>query len=127
MELGTKSITSISVCALVLATQGVSQTSHGSNDQVLAVEAKWVNAIRSANAVALNNLLSEELFYVHSNGAVVTKRELIRSLKPDIEEIEYSDTKVRVFGSAAVVTTQARIRGASADESYENRVRITHV
>ena len=70
-------------------------------DEILAVEARWFDPIRSGNSVALEHLLSDELLYTHSIATVVTKRGLIRTLKPDVQAIEYSDRKIRVLGTAA--------------------------
>jgi ketosteroid isomerase-like protein len=58
-------------------------------------------------------LLAEELSYTHSSGKTDTKAELLASVssgKLKYESIEPSDTKVRVYGSTAVITGQANLK-----------------
>jgi ketosteroid isomerase-like protein len=127
MGMHAKSYLTLTVTLLAVAGLAICQESSRQIDEILSAETKWIDAIRSGDSVKLQDLLADELVYTHSIGTVVTKREPIRDLKPDVQKIEYSDQKIQVFGAVAVLTAQARITGVSKGGSYDNRVRLTHV
>jgi ketosteroid isomerase-like protein len=86
-------------------------------EELASVEARWGDAIRSGDLATLEKILSDDLGYTHSNGAVVTKKNFIATFHPDVQVMEYSERKIQRFGNAAILTGPVRITGRSKLES----------
>jgi ketosteroid isomerase-like protein len=75
--------------------------------QVLEAEKERFAAQVSKDYARLDKLISEDLYYIHSNGSVDTKSTFIGGIKDgsrSYEDITMEDTKVRVYhGRTAVI------------------------
>src|SRR5215831_8013130 len=86
--------------------------------EMIEMEARWSDAMRSGDSTTLERLFSDSLVYTHSTGSVMTKQEFLRSFAAgDLRSIEFTDRKVQVFGGTAVVTAEVRFIGGSGNES----------
>ena len=74
--------------------------------QVMAAMESFKKAMIGRDGATLDKLLSDDLMYVHSAGAVETKAhfmEAIVSGKSITEKLEFTDPVVRVYGNTAIV------------------------
>ncbi len=92
--------------ALFLSFAGV-QAQSADEKAVVAVEKARFDAQVAKNAEALNQLLAEDLVYIHSNGNVDTKQSYIQSIKEGnstYNSIDVQEQKVRMYGNTAIIT-----------------------
>ncbi len=76
---------------------------------ILAVEARRYEAMRAGDADALDELLHEDLRYVHSSGLSDTKAsylDSVRQRKWTYQSIEARDQSVRIYGDLALLTSR---------------------
>jgi len=94
----------------LLSTIVISAASVGSNadkqDVMTAMDA-YKNAMTHRDGAALGKLLGNDLTYVHSDGLLETKRDVIQSVvsgKAAVDKIEFlPDTQIRIHGNTAYV------------------------
>src|SRR5438309_9950197 len=81
--------------------------------QILDLEARRIDAMVRRDLIALDELLAEDLTYVHSGGRTDNKASflaLIESPDSTYLGIDYSGTEVIEAGGAAIVRGRAQIR-----------------
>lgn len=120
----------LSLAGLCLAQQKGGQKGGNARPAIEKAEQDWSSAVRSGDAAALSKILSDDLVYTHSTGIVDTKASYIQSITSGSQKyagIEYSDTKIRVYGRAALVTTVVRMTGTSKGVAFDNKLRMSHV
>lgn len=74
--------------------------------QVMAAMESFKKAMIGRDGATLDKLLSDDLMYVHSAGAVETKAHFIETIvsgKSITEKLEFTDPTVRVYGNTAIV------------------------
>ncbi len=84
---------------------------------VREASASWRQAIIKQDGAALGRLLAEDLAYSHSSGKTHTKAEYMAAVlkgPQHYESFEESDTKIRVYGKAAVLTGFVNVKTAGA-------------
>ena len=82
--------------------------------RVLALEKAWNLALEEKDAKALDMLLANTLVSVDIDGSVASKSEFLASIKaPDYKpsQVITEQTRVQVYGNAAVVTGTFRVKG----------------
>ena len=88
-------------------------TSREIGQEVIAVIAKWGEAVRSRNSKVLNEIFEDNAIITSFDGSTRTKAAELELLKPDpgnrTLSVKNEDIKVRVFGSAAVATAECRM------------------
>jgi len=111
--------------------QVVSNAGHALNDAavLLYLVRDWNDAVRGRDAAWLERNTTDDFTIVRSSGALMTKPELIASVRADrtaFESVEPSDLAARVDGNAAVVTGVNAIRGRDEQGNrVERRGRVT--
>lgn len=99
--------------------------------EVSASEDRFFIALLHADGPALDALLTPDFVLVdvmtgsEIPGSVL--RELVAGRQLVFESIERIDSRIRVYGSAAVVTGQTRMRGRYEQQSWSAHSRYTHV
>jgi len=91
--------------------------------EVRAAERQRFEAMVRQDVAALDTLLDEDLTYVHTDGEMQSKSELIeliRSRRLVYESIEPSEVHVRVYDGVAIATglSQMRVRSATGVSSF---------
>jgi hypothetical protein len=79
---------------------------------VLKAEEEWKAAVLKGDRSALEKLLTADLSYTHSSGKTQTKQQFIDDATGGgtvYKSIEFDNTRVRQYGSVAVVTHSAII------------------
>lgn len=98
--------------------------------QIDRLEEDWRNAVLSSNTVALNYLLADDYMGITSFGTLQDKAQTlagIRSGSIHFTTLDVFDRKVRFYGSAAVVTSRAEVRGTTPQGAIVGSYRYTHV
>jgi uncharacterized protein DUF4440 len=86
-------------------------------------------AMVKADAGALDRLLAPELIYTHSNAQTQDKAGFIGDIKSGAIKylsVDPSDTNVRVFGSAAIVTGAAALHVIQNGTDLDIKIRYTN-
>jgi hypothetical protein len=97
----------------------------------LVAEQEFFGALIAGKVEALDQLLVDEFILVDvMRGAEITKPGLLAAVasgQAKFEAIEPSETRVRNFGSTAVVNGRTEMRGRLGDTPFAVRSRYTHV
>lgn len=109
------------VVLLIFGTQAFSQTAEA--DKVNQLHKKKFEWLINKNYDSLNGLLDENVKYIHSNGWIQTKKEVIddiRSGKLNYSEVIVTESSVSVYPNSAVVTGKGTFKGLMPDKSEFN-------
>jgi|SRR6267142_1008967 len=97
----------------------------------LAAEQKFFGALIAGKVEVLDQLLIDEFILVDvMRGAEITKPGLLAAVasgQVKFESIEPSETRVRRFGSTAIVNGRTKMRGRFGESTFAVRSRYTHV
>jgi len=97
----------ISTLFLTFVLSAASVGSNADKQDVLAAMDAYKGAMTHKDGAALEKLLGDDLTYVHSDGLLETKADVIKSVvsgKAAVDKIEFlPDTDVRVHGKTAFV------------------------
>jgi uncharacterized protein (TIGR02246 family) len=109
-----------------------SETAAALEREVLEADARRVQALLSNDFEALEDLLTDDLTYVHSNGHLDTKDTYIGALRSEATRylsMEMSGLSVRADGNTAVVagTFEARVQTRNGEVNPKPRVLIVYV
>ena len=98
---------------------------------VLSAEQAFFAALLAGDVTTLDRLLADDFQIVDvMRGGLTAKSELLAALETGsvrFLEIEPDETRVRMYGEAAVVTGRTRMRMSIGPEQAEVRSRYTHV
>jgi ketosteroid isomerase-like protein len=103
---------------------------HESRREIDQLEEKWRNAVLTGNVAAMDSLLSEDYISISASGTLQTKEETLarmRNPRRHITALEISDSKVRFYGTTALVTSFAEVTGVNAEGEAIGNFRYTHV
>jgi hypothetical protein len=98
---------------------------------VPAVEDRFFAALLGGDGDALREVLAPDFVLIdvmtgsEIPGSVLV--ELVGSRQLRFESVERIDSRVRLYGTSAVVTGQTRMRGRYGDQSFAAHSRYTHV
>ena len=88
--------------------------------QILALEQKWADAQMANDPDAEAVLFHDNLVFVEPNGSLTSKAEFLANEKNyKYELVELSETKVSVYGDAAVAIYKLRIKGTSSGKPID--------
>jgi len=98
--------------------------------EIRAVEQRRFDAMVRGDVAALDEILADELTYVHATATFETKAEFLRRLRTG--ELKYQamgpeSQEVRVYGATGVVTGIARVQVLSGGQPLAFRMRYTDV
>jgi ketosteroid isomerase-like protein len=103
---------------------------HESRREIDQLEEKWRNAEVTGNAAVMDVLLADDYVSISAGGTLQSKEDTLarmRSGQKHITAIELSDSKVRFYGSTALVTSLAHVTGINAEGEAIGDFRYTHV
>lgn len=104
--------------------------SDSAREKILAADEARRTAMLHGDAAALEPLLASDVTIIWGDGTIDDKQSvlaLFRSGALKYERLEYSDTRVRLYGSTAVLTGKARVVVRSGAHLIESRVWVTRV
>ena len=97
---------------------------------VFAAETARFQAQTKRDAAALDALLHEELYYLHSNGLIESKKDFINSVRGGkivYASMEATDRRLRVYGKTAVLTGLVTVSGQYQGKEFELGLYYTSV
>jgi ketosteroid isomerase-like protein len=111
-------------CAGTLAGYGQSSESDAKS-KLFALENVWNQAAQGKDLKALQNLLDDSFVYVDSSGRLLTKTEVLASVRasPALQVLSESMV-VHVHGDTAVVTGIYQTKGVERGKSFIRRERF---
>ncbi|MGP8226636.1 MAG: nuclear transport factor 2 family protein [Terracidiphilus sp.] len=103
---------------------------HESHHEIFQLEEAWRNAVLKADISALDSLLADDYMAITPNGTLQSKEQALANLRSGATHftaVEISDRRVRFYGTTALVTSRADVRGTSAGEDFSGSYRYTRV
>lgn len=98
---------------------------------VLAAEQTFFKSLLAADVATLDGLLAEDFLIIDvMRGGLTAKADLIGAIETGLvqfRELEPAETRVRLYGDAAIVTGRTRMRVRVGPDEAEVRSRYTHV
>ena len=94
------------------------------------MEERWRKAQMAEDFASMDKLLSDEFLGITAGGQVVTKAQQLdrmRARQVEIKRLEISDTKIKISGNLAVVTSLAELDGTSEGVPLRGAFRYTRV
>lgn len=98
--------------------------------EIEALEQQWRQAIVTNNIREMNRLLADDYIGITSNGTVENKQQALAQRSAGtirIARLDLTDTRVRVYGDTAVVTSQAQVEGSNGTSDIGGQYRYTRV
>ncbi len=98
--------------------------------EILSLESRWRQAQIAEDVPAMDKLLSDEFLGITASGQVVTKLQQLdrmRTRSLDIKRIDLLDTKIKISGNLAVVTSLADLEGVADGVPLHGAFRYTRV
>jgi len=116
--------------ALLLIAVAQGQSSHRSDEgaHILALDNSWNRALESKDIKALDMLLADTLVSVDIDGSMQSKSAFLASIKaPEYQPSQAvtEQSKVQMYGDAAVVVGIFRVKGMEKGKPYVHRERFT--
>ncbi len=100
-------------------------------DEVSQAEGRFFAALLQADGGALDALLTPDFLLIDvMSGSEIpgpAMRDVVAGGQLVFESIERIDSRVRAYGSAAIVTGQTRMRGRYQQQPWSAHSRYTHV
>ncbi len=103
---------------------------HESRHEIDHLEDDWRVAVLSKDVAALDALLADDYMAITARGMLQSKDETLASLRNGvmrIKSIEFSERKVRFYGTTALVTSRAEVNGSTAEGDISGSYRYTRV
>lgn len=120
----------ILLLSFILLTQLVRAQSSADQKAVISAEKKRFDAQVSKNYTVLEQLLSDDLVYTHSNGNTDSKKSYIQSIrdgKSRYDAINVEDQKVRIYGNTAIINGVCMIKAMNNGQTINTHLKYTDV
>ena len=121
----------MSFCSLSLHADEHGRRLKEARRQIERLESQFREAILKKDVATLDKMTADDYIGIGPTGVLQTKQQMIASRatnKVSFQKIEYSDTKIRVYGDSAVVTTTAEVEGhTDVDGDLSGKYRFTRV
>lgn len=103
---------------------------HEGRHQVERLEDAWRNAILHGNISAMDGLLADDYMAITPTGILQSKEQALAALRSGamkFSSLEVSDRKIRLYGTTALVTSRAEVKGTGTDGDMSGAYRYTRV
>lgn len=103
---------------------------HEERHEIDQLEDAWREAVLHRDVTAIDRLLAEDYVGITARGMLESKDETIDHLRDGtlhFDSIDFSDRKVRFYGTTAVVTSRAEVSGHSPSGDISGDYRYTRV
>lgn len=103
---------------------------HETRHEIDHLEDLWRDAILGNNVKAMDALLADDYMAITANGTLESKEEALANLRNGVvqfKSIEFSDRKVRFYGTTALVTSRAEVVGTAEGGDLSGSYRFTRV
>lgn len=103
---------------------------HEHKREIDQLEDAWRNAILKPNIAALDALLADDYMAITASGTLQSKEQTLANLRSGaahFASIEFSDRKVRFYGTTALVMSRAEVSGTTPEGDISGSYRYTRV
>jgi len=103
---------------------------HETRHEIEQLEDTWRDAVLKGNIAAMDALLSDDYMAISPTGILQSKEQSLANLRAGtvhFNEIELSDRKIRLYGTTALVTSRAEVRGTGPEGDMSGSYRYTRV
>lgn len=103
---------------------------HVIHKEIEGLEEQWRQAIITNNVGTMDHLLADDYIGISSNGTVATKPQELAQRRAGtlrVTRLDITDTRVRIYGDTAVVTSQADLVGTNGTSDISGEYRYTRV
>ncbi len=120
------------IIVLFFITSGLAfgQATKQAEQEVLQAEQERIAAVTSANLAKLEQLLTDDLTFTHSNALVESKSDFINSIKSGTikyEAINHKAVKVSLYNNTAVLRGQSELKVQYKGQPVSLPIRFTAV
>ena len=99
-------------------------------DDVKAAENEWLTGITKNDFRKLDQVLADDLVYLHSTGVMDSKASYVKSLQSGKQKYssgKINDLKIRVYGQTAVINGDANFEFVTDGKPGKAHLKYTHV
>lgn len=103
---------------------------HESRHEIDHLEEAWRDAVLKQDTIAMGVLLADDYMAISAYGTLQTKEQALTSLRTGkfrLTTLDISDRKVRFYGTTALVTSFAAVKGTSEEGDISGNYRYTRV
>lgn len=101
---------------------------HERRHEIDHLEEAWRDAMLKDDTAAMSSLLADDYMAITPSGTLQTKDEALANLqRVHVTSLEFSDRKVRFYGTTALVTSIADLQGTAPDGDISGSYRYTRV
>jgi ketosteroid isomerase-like protein len=103
---------------------------HETRHEIEQLEDTWRNAVLKGNIAAMDGLLADDYMAISPTGILQSKEQALASLRAGtvhFNAIDLSDRKIRLYGTTALVTSRAEVKGTGPDGDMSGSYRYTRV
>lgn len=103
---------------------------HESRREIDQLEEAWRKAVLTGNAAVMDSLLADDYVGISASGTLQTKEDALtwmHSGRRRITDLVLSDSRVRFYGTTALVTSFAHVTGTNDEGEALGDFRYTHV
>jgi ketosteroid isomerase-like protein len=103
---------------------------HESRHEIDQLEDQWREAVMQSNTAEMDKLLADDYMAITASGTLQTKDQALANLRAGrmhFTLLDISDRKVRFYGTTALVTSLADVRGTAGDGELSGSYRYTRV
>ena len=103
---------------------------HETRHQIEGLEDAWRSAVLKGNVPAIDALLAEDYMAITPTGILQSKEQALASLRAGsmhFKKIDFSDRKIRLYGTTALVTSRAEVAGNGPEGDISGSYRHTRV
>jgi ketosteroid isomerase-like protein len=99
-------------------------------EEIVALESRWRAAEINNDIPAMDKLLSDDYLGITTHGDVLTKAQQLQRMRTQqsgITSFNASDTKIKLVGQVAIVTSLVDVRGSNDHEPLSGNFRYTRI
>ncbi|MBW8869428.1 MAG: nuclear transport factor 2 family protein [Acidobacteriales bacterium] len=103
---------------------------HEGRQRIERLEDAWRNAIVHGNIAAMDGLLGDDYMAITPTGILQSKDQALAALRSGTTKfasLEISDRKIRLYGTTALVTSRAEVKGTGPEGDMSGSYRYTRV
>ena len=115
------------ICATAWLVQAQSDSDHGVESKIIALEKAWNQAYKAGDRRALDTILDNDIVLINDDGTVQNKAEFLASVtasNSQEQQVAPESMSVHVFGNAAIATGVFRAKGVEGGKPYVRRERF---
>lgn len=103
---------------------------HEVRHQIERLEEAWKSAVLHGNLAAMDGLLADDYMAITPSGILQSKEQALAGLRSGatrFSSLDLSDRKIRLYGTTALVTSRAEVKGSGPEGDMSGSYRYTRV